>query len=226
MHELVSGWWVFETLHRFFVLNLKGDAKLKKMFFHESSVFAVITAVLLFMQTGLAAAPLVLPRPVPLQAETIAHLKQAHVNANESDQWQLVVFGFTRCKDICPTSLGNLHMLIQAASAENIQLNGTFVSIDPDRDSAAALSSYTERFGSDISYLRFEGEQLEQFKNAFGVEVAFYTKSAGNMENYQVDHSTTAFLIDPEGRIKVMFDAVKDAADIASLFKKNRGLFL
>ena len=171
----------------------------------------------------LTAAPLVLPRPVPLQAETIAHLKHAH--ANEDSQWQLVVFGFTRCKDVCPTSLGNLYMLIQAAAAENIAMNGTFVSIDPDRDSADALSSYTERFGSDISYLRFEGEELEQFKDNFGVEVVFYTKNAGNMENYQVDHSTTAFLIDPEGRIKVMFDAVKDAASIAELFKEKRELF-
>ncbi|SER42668.1 protein SCO1/2 [Nitrosomonas sp. Nm51] len=191
--------------------------------FHKYNVFAMVVAMYFFMQTSLAAAPLVLPRPVPLQAETIAHLKHAH--ANEDSQWQLVVFGFTRCKDVCPTSLGNLYMLIQAASAENIPMNGTFVSIDPDRDSVDALSSYTQRFGSDISYLRFEGEELAQFKDNFGVEVAFYTKNAGNMENYQVDHSTTAFLIDPEGRIKVMFDAVKDAASVAELFKGKRELF-
>ncbi|MCB1949305.1 SCO family protein [Nitrosomonas sp.] len=196
---------------------------MKKQFFCKYNILTAAVAILFFLQNNLTAAPLVLPRPVPLQAETIAHLKHAH--ANEDSQWQLVVFGFTRCKDVCPTSLGNLYMLIQAAAAENIAMNGTFVSIDPDRDSADALSSYTERFGSDISYLRFEGEELEQFKDNFGVEVVFYTKNAGNMENYQVDHSTTAFLIDPEGRIKVMFDAVKDAASIAELFKEKRELF-
>lgn len=196
---------------------------MKKQFFCKYNILTAAVAILFFLQNNLTAAPLVLPRPVPLQAETIAHLKHAH--ANEDSQWQLVVFGFTRCKDVCPTSLGNLYMLIQAAAAENIAMNGTFVSIDPDRDSTDALSSYTERFGSDISYLRFEGEELEQFKDNFGVEVVFYTKNAGNMENYQVDHSTTAFLIDPEGRIKVMFDAVKDAASIAELFKEKRELF-
>ncbi len=117
-------------------------------------------------------------------------------------------------------------MLIQAASAEEIKLNGTFVSIDPDRDSEAALSKYTESFGSDIAYLRFEGEALEQFKTAFGVEVDFYTKNEGNLQHYQVNHSTTAFLINPEGKIKVMFDAVRDAASVAKLFKENRALFL
>lgn len=196
---------------------------MKTLILKKQNILVAAAAVLLFIQTGLAAAPLILPRPVPLQPETIAQLKHAH--ENENSQWHLVVFGFTHCKDICPTSLGNMYMLIQAASAEKIKMNGTFVSIDPDRDSDAALSGYTERFGSDISYLRFEGEELEQFKDTFGVEVVFYTKNEGNMQNYQVDHSTTAFLIDPEGRIKVMFDAVKDAASIAKLFHENRELF-
>ena len=180
--------------------------------------------VLLFLiQTNTIAAPLVLSRPVPLQADTIAHLKQAH--ASKNDQWQLVVFGFTHCKDICPTSLANLAMLIRAADDEQIKLNGTFVSIDPDRDTGAALSDYTKSFGSDIAHLRLEDEELEQFKATFGVEVAFYTKNEGNQVNYQVDHSTTAFLIDPEGRIKVMFDAVLDATSVADMFQENKELF-
>ncbi|HNP25997.1 MAG TPA: SCO family protein [Nitrosomonas sp.] len=196
---------------------------MKKQVSQKRSVWAVVVILLFFIQADIMAAPLVLSRPVPLQAETFAHLRQAH--ANEKSQWQLVVFGFTRCKDICPTSLANLAMLIQAAGDEKIKLNGTFVSIDPDRDTVTALSSYTERFGPGITYLRFEDEALAQFKTAFGVEVAFYTKNAGNQQNYQVDHSTTAFLIDPQGRIKVMFDAVKDAASVANLFHEKRELF-
>lgn len=164
-----------------------------------------------------------LPRPVTLQTETIAQLKQAHENAK--GEWQLVVFGFTHCKDICPTSLANLSMLVQAANDEQIKLDGTFVTIDPDRDSEEALASYTKSFGSNIGYLRFEDEELEQFKRTFGVEVEFLTKNAGNMTNYQVDHSTTAFLIDPDGRIRVMFDAVQDAASIAKMFQDNKELF-
>ncbi|PTN11048.1 SCO family protein [Nitrosomonas aestuarii] len=196
---------------------------MKRYVLDKHSTGVVVMIFLFFIQIDIMAAPLVLPRPVPLQAETFAHLQQAH--ANENSQWQLVVFGFTRCKDICPMSLANLAMLIQAAEDEKIKLNGTFVSIDPDRDSVGALSSYTERFGTDIAYLRFEDEELAKFKTAFGVEVAFYTKNAGNQQNYQVDHSTTAFLIDPQGRIKIMFDAVKDATSVAKLFHDKRELF-
>jgi len=203
-------------------VNIRGY-ELKKQVFQKCHSLTVIAILLIFIQTNITAAPLVLSRPVPLQAETIAHLKQAH--ASKGDQWQLVVFGFTHCKDICPTSLANLAMLIRAADDEQIKLNGTFVSIDPDRDTSAALSDYTKSFGPGIAHLRLEDEELEQFKATFGVEVAFYTKNEGNQVNYQVDHSTTAFLIDPEGRIKVMFDAVLDATSVADMFQENKELF-
>ena len=70
-----------------------------------------------------------------------------------------------------------------------------------------------------------EGEELERFKATFGVEAVFYTKNAGNKLNYQVDHSASAFLIDPEGKIRVIFDALKDAANIEKIFRENKELF-
>ena len=184
---------------------------------------AALVMFFLLLQTSTQAATVVLPRPVPLQAETITHLRQAHTGAN--NQWQLVVFGFTHCKDICPMSLANLSMLLKAAASEQIKLEGTFVTVDPDRDSEAILASYTKSFGSDIAYLRFEGEELARFKAAFGVETVFYTKNAGNQSSYQVDHSTSAFLIDPAGRIRVIFDALEDAAGIAKMFRDKKELF-
>ncbi|SDZ01957.1 SCO family protein [Nitrosomonas sp. Nm58] len=183
----------------------------------------VVALTLLFTQASIEAATVILPRPVPLQAETITHLRQTH--ANEHNQWQLVVFGFTHCKDICPMSLANLAMLVKAAANEQIKLDGTFVTVDPDRDSEEILSGYTKSFGADIAYLRFEGEDLERFKATFGVETVFYTKNAGNQQNYQVDHSTSAFLIDPSGKIRVIFDALEDATRIAKMFRKKKELF-
>lgn len=200
-----------------------GGIELKTRMLCKKNILMIVSIALLMMHVNLSAALLVLQRPVPLKAEVIAQLSEA--SASTDNTWRLITFGFTRCKDICPISLGNLHMLIQAAEAQQIRVQGIFVSIDPDRDSDAALSGYTDRFDSAISYLRFEDKELEQFKQAFGVEVTFLTKNEGNMQHYQVDHSTTAFLIDPEGRIKVMFDAARDAAAVAKLFQENREMF-
>ena len=63
---------------------------MKNKVFQKCYTFVVAASALLLIQNSVTAAPLVLPRPVPLQAETIAQLKHAH--ANENVQWQLVVF--------------------------------------------------------------------------------------------------------------------------------------
>jgi protein SCO1/2 len=186
-------------------------------------LFHAAVMLFVFFFAEIMAAPVVLQRPVALRAETMAHLKQ--VRAGDGNQWQLLVFGFTHCKDVCPMSLANTAMLVNAAAAERINLNGIFVTVDPDRDTDAILSRYTKSFGPDIGYLRFEGEAVERFKAAFGVEAIFYTKNAGNHLHYQVDHSTSAFLIDPEGKMRVIFDVLQDAQSITRMMKENRSLF-
>jgi protein SCO1/2 len=185
---------------------------------------AMLAILLLAASAGSEAAAVLLHRPIPLLPEAAAQLNQVHAG-KDPRMWQLVVFGFAHCKDVCPTSLANLSMLVKAAAAERIRLDGIFVTIDPDRDTDAVLSRYIKAFGTDLGYLRLEGGELERFKTAFSVETAFYTKNAGNMLNYQVDHSTTAFLIDPAGNIRVIFDALTDATDIEDLFRMNRTLF-
>ena len=184
----------------------------------------MLAILLLAASAGSEAAAVLLHRPIPLLPEVAAQLNQVHAG-KDPRMWQLVVFGFAHCKDVCPASLANLSMLVKAAAAERIRLDGIFVTIDPDRDTDAVLSRYIKAFGTDLGYLRLEGGELERFKTAFSVETAFYTKNAGNMLNYQVDHSTTAFLIDPAGNIRVIFDALTDATDIEDLFRMNRTLF-
>lgn len=204
-------------------MKLKRINLMKQFFLQRYSYLIVFVIFLLFTQTSVTAATVILPRPVLLQAETMIHLRQARTS--EHNQWQLVVFGFTHCKDICPMSLANLAMLVKVAANEQIKLDGTFVTVDPDRDSEEILSSYTKSFGTGIAYLRFESEDLERFKATFGVETVFYTKNAGNQQHYQVDHSTSAFLIDPSGKIRVIFDVLEDAASIAKMFREKKELF-
>lgn len=186
-------------------------------------IVAMHVILLVGVQSNLHAALLVLPKPVALPAEAAAQLQS--VQTSSGQRWQLVVFGFTHCKDICPMSLANLSMLVRAAASEQIDLDGVFVTVDPDRDSDTQLAGYIQGFGPGIAYLRFEGEALARFKAVFGVETVFYTKHAGNRLNYQVDHSTAAFLIDPAGKIRVIFDALEDAAHLARLFRDSRALF-
>lgn len=182
-----------------------------------------ISLCVLLTQSHALAVTIVLKKPAPLNTESLNYLRKA--SNQDTDQWKLVVFGFTQCKDVCPMSLANFSMLVAAAEKQNIKLDGTFVTVDPDRDTEKVLSGYTENFGPNISHLRLQDDALEKFKSTFGVEAVFYTKNAGNKINYQVDHSSTAFLIDPNGKIRVLFDALENAADIEKMLRENQAFF-
>ncbi|MCH2170272.1 SCO family protein [Myxococcota bacterium] len=187
--------------------------------------FGVVVAVLLLSGSPgrLQAASVTLPNPVPLRSESVEMLRAA--SAEGGHQWKLVSFGFTLCKDVCPMTFGTLSRLVKIAAEKGIPLDAVFVTVDPDRDTDHVLTRYTTPYGKKISYLRLEGEALESFKDEFGVEAVFYTKNKGNAFHYQVDHSSMAFLIDPAGRIRVVFDALEDADSMATMLRENHSFF-
>lgn len=186
------------------------------------SLLAPLFALLILAEDA-SAVFVKLPNPVPLREESMNHLRQA--SAPQPDQWKLVVFGFSHCSDICPRSLKNMASLVDVATEQKIRMDGVFVTIDPDRDTDMVLARHTEPFGKGTSYLRLEGEALERFKDEFGVEAVFYTKNRGNDFHYQVDHSSTAFLIDPSGKIRVVFDALEDVGPAAEMLRQQREFF-
>src|SRR5579863_8354246 len=52
----------------------------------------------------------------------------------------LLFFGFTNCPDVCPTTLATLSQVQQQAPLAGAQV--VFVSVDPERDTPAALKAY------------------------------------------------------------------------------------
>src|SRR5215469_14730307 len=56
----------------------------------------------------------------------------------------LVYFGFTRCPDVCPTTLVKLAQIVKQAAVPNLRV--LFVSIDPQRDTPQVLGLYVHAF--------------------------------------------------------------------------------
>ncbi|MDE0886755.1 MAG: SCO family protein [Myxococcota bacterium] len=179
--------------------------------------------LVLFLASHAHAAFVKLPNPVPLSDDSLKLLRNASPSGGQS--WKLVVFGFTHCSDICPRSLETLSRLVKVAREKQIGLDGIFVSIDPHRDTDSVLERYTGPFGKNTSYLRLEEQALDRFKDQFGVEAVFYTKNRGNDFFYQVDHSTTAFFVDPTGNIRLVFDALEDFNSAETMIRENQAFF-
>jgi len=58
----------------------------------------------------------------------------------------LIFFGFTHCPDVCPTSLFEISEVLRAMGKDADRVNAYFISVDPERDTKAAMKDYLSSF--------------------------------------------------------------------------------
>ena len=117
----------------------------------------------------------------------------------------LLAFGFTRCPNICPTTLGNLaavYRKLPPAAQERTKI--VFISVD-ERDTPASLKEYVPFFNDRIIGLTGAPADIGTTARAYG---AFFRKAdavGSDKDDYMIDHSTYTHLIDPEGNLRVLY---------------------
>ena len=126
-------------------------------------------------------------------------------------------FGFTRCPDVCPTTLARLAKLRGQMGSGGKKLRIVFVSVDPESDTPADIGRYTALFGTPIVGLTGTPEQIAQIAKAYRI---YYAKVPQDGGNYTVDHSATVFLMDRDGRLQSTLD-MKEGNE-AALAKLHR----
>ena len=112
----------------------------------------------------------------------------------------LVFFGFTHCPDVCPTTLMKLAQVRKRAGLEGLRV--LFVSVDPQRDTAALLGLYLHAF--DPAFLGLTGDPgpILTLAANFGVAASRVQLPGGD---YTMDHSAVLFLLDARARIAAIF---------------------
>ncbi|MBI3367374.1 MAG: SCO family protein [Burkholderiales bacterium] len=113
----------------------------------------------------------------------------------------LVFFGYTQCPDVCPTTMTELAEVKRALGADGARVQGVFVTIDPERDTADLLKGYVGNFGADFVGLRGTPDQLRDAAKEFKV---FYAKVPGKTEtSYTMDHTAGSYVFDTQGRVRL-----------------------
>ncbi|MEH6470887.1 MAG: SCO family protein [Halopseudomonas sp.] len=145
----------------------------------------------------------------------------------DQGEWQLnslrgkvvfVVFGYTHCPDVCPTSLQTLADAFDQLEPElQDQARGVFVSLDPERDGHDKLRQYARYFHPNIIGVTGTAAEVRSVADELGVR--FKINNPGS-EDYSVDHSTLAFAIDPQGdKLMVLVSHAAPASFIAQLVR-------
>jgi protein SCO1/2 len=113
-------------------------------------------------------------------------------------KWSVVFFGYTYCPDYCPTTLTTLGRAMDALGAKAKDTQVVFISIDPERDTPAAMKTYISSrvFPKNITGLTGTPAQVAQAAKAYKV----YYQKEGTGASYTMDHSTVLYLMDPSGR--------------------------
>lgn len=112
----------------------------------------------------------------------------------------LLFFGFTHCPDVCPTTLALLAQLDRDAPVPGLRT--VLVTVDPQRDDAAALKRYVGAFSPRMIGLTGSDAQLEGLMSQLG---AARIRQPGVGDDYLVDHSATVYLLDRDARFVAVF---------------------
>lgn len=112
-------------------------------------------------------------------------------------------FGFTHCPNICPLTLAYLDRVKAALPAEDRnRFQTVLVSVDPARDTPERLKEYVEYFGKATG-VRIPEPALAGVARDYGVG---YQRAEVKGADYQMNHTTATYLIDSEGRLRVLWD--------------------
>ncbi|WP_198373701.1 SCO family protein [Roseomonas rosulenta] len=115
----------------------------------------------------------------------------------------LVYFGFTYCPDVCPTELGTIAAALDAMGPAGERVTPVFITIDPERDTPAAMADYVSRFHPRMVGLTGSAEQVAQAARAYRV---YYAKvRPRDSSDYLMDHSSFIYFVGPDGRVRSLF---------------------
>jgi protein SCO1 len=114
-----------------------------------------------------------------------------------------VAFGFSTCQRVCPVTLANLSEVFKKLGAAATDVQVIFVSVDPDRDTPDRLRQYLQSFNPTFLGATGKKGQIDAVRQAYGV-FADRVQSDDKKIGYEVHHSSSIYLIDREGKLRVL----------------------
>jgi protein SCO1/2 len=124
----------------------------------------------------------------------------------------LVFFGFTHCPDVCPTTLFDVSEVLRSLGADADRTAALFITVDPERDNAAALKDYLSSFDPHLRGLTGDAEALAAVAKEYRV---YYKKVLLDGGDYTMDHTAIVYLMDKDGRFVAPF-SLKRKPDVAA----------
>jgi len=128
-------------------------------------------------------------------------------------------FGFTRCGDVCPTTLSRMVKLRKDVGGDN-KFAIVFVTIDPKNDGPKEVGQYAELFNSPIIGLTGNQAQIDRVKKQFGI---YAQPSPEPMPGKEMMHSAIVLLFEGSGKFVTTISPDESDADALSKLRRLVG---
>jgi protein SCO1 len=121
----------------------------------------------------------------------LGHDGKPHELADFRGKVVALYFGYTRCPDVCPTTMAALGQAVRLLGSDAGQVQVLFVTVDPQHDKPAVLARYVASFDQSFLGLYGDAQATRRTAREFKVE-------SGR------DHSAPVFVFDPGGRLRLV----------------------
>ncbi len=142
---------------------------------------------------------------------------------NFAGRYRVVYFGYTFCPDVCPTDVQNIAAALKAIERDEPALGRKivpiFITVDPARDTPAALKRFVTAFHPRLVGLTGTPEQIAKVAKDDGI---YFARGAGTGGGYLMDHSRQIYLFDPDGKPLALLPEGPPAAIAAEVKKWAR----
>jgi protein SCO1/2 len=130
----------------------------------------------------------------------------------------LAFFGFTHCPDVCPTTLFEVSEIFRNLGPDADRVGAIFFTVDPERDTPAALKEYLSSFDPRLSGLTGGLEDIAGVAKSYR---AIYRKVPLEQGGYTMDHTAIVYLMDKQGRFVAPFSLKRTSEASAAELRKH-----
>lgn len=128
---------------------------------------------------------------------------QLHSLEQHQGKFTFLYFGYLNCNDVCHNQVGVMFNINHQTN--NDDLDFIFITMDPKRDSKEMLNNYFNQFGANFTALT--ADSMREIQKIASKYKAYFqadglTKSN---EDYEISHPGSIFLINPDGRIEIVY---------------------
>jgi protein SCO1/2 len=120
--------------------------------------------------------------------------------SNERGRPVVLFFGYAHCPDVCPTILANLKRAREAVGAKGASVLVALITVDPARDTPAALGRFVTLF--DPSFLGLTGSTARLAAVYRAYHVRYEKLPEEGSSDYLVSHTAFVYYIGRDGRIR------------------------